>query len=246
MCTLAPRLLAIDSSTETLHLALCAGPQEWVCALEGGAQASATVVPALQDLLAQAGLQPRDLDAIAFGRGPGAFTGLRTACAVAQGLALGAGCPVLALDTLMAVAESAHALGAGNEVWAAQDARMGEIYAARYRRHADGSARWQCLSEPMLHEPATLVQALQDTPAATLAGNAVALLGTDAPRGSLANATPEGAALLRLARTAWADGHALDAALALPIYVRDKVAQTTAEREAHKAAQLGASTVAGA
>lgn len=237
MCTPAPRLLAIDSSTETLHLALCAGPQAWFRALAGGAQASATVVPAILELLQQAGLQPRDLDAIAFGRGPGAFTGLRTACAVAQGLALGAGRPVLALDTLMAVAESAHALGAGDDVWAAQDARMGEIYAARYRRDPGGNARWECLSAPLLHDPDTLAQALRDTPGSVLAGNAVALLGAAPLHGAFGHAASDGPALLRLARTAWADGHGLDAALALPIYVRDKVAQTTEEREALKAAQ---------
>lgn len=240
MYTPAPRLLAIDSSTETLHLALCAGSQTWFRALAGGARASATVVPAVMDLLAQAGLQPRDLDAIAFGRGPGAFTGLRTACAVAQGLALGAGRPVLALDTLMAVAESAHALGGGTDIWAAQDARMGEIYAARYRRDPDGSARWERLTDPLLHDPGTLAQALQDPPGPVLAGNAVALLGDNAPRDAIGNAAPDGPALLRLALTAWADGQGLDAALALPIYVRDKVAQTTVEREALKAAQHAA------
>jgi len=100
------KLLAFDTSTETLSIAVGAGAGRPVLETSrpGGAQASAALIPAIQDLLRQAGLALEELDAIAFGRGPGSFTGLRTATAVAQGLGFGAGVPVLPIDTLLAVA----------------------------------------------------------------------------------------------------------------------------------------------
>ena len=110
----SPRLLAVDTATDTVHLVLVDGPDRLVRALPGGAQASATLLPQVAALLAEAGLALRDLDAIGYGRGPGAFTGLRTACAIAQGLAVGAGRPMLALDTLAAPGSQVdHARGRG-------------------------------------------------------------------------------------------------------------------------------------
>jgi tRNA threonylcarbamoyladenosine biosynthesis protein TsaB len=134
-----PCLLALDSSTDALALALHTAQGRWHLNEAGGAAASARIVPAAQALLAQAGIGFAALDAIAFGAGPGAFTGLRTACAVAQGLAFGAGKPVLALDSLMIVAEDAWGLepAASGLHWVAVDARMDEAYAAAYRRQAD-------------------------------------------------------------------------------------------------------------
>jgi tRNA threonylcarbamoyladenosine biosynthesis protein TsaB len=100
----------------------------------GGAQASTTLVPAILGLMAQAGLRFPELNAIVFGRGPGSFTGLRTACSVAQGLGLGAGegTPLLPVDTLLAVAEDARHRHGVRQVVAMLDARMDEIYLANY------------------------------------------------------------------------------------------------------------------
>ena len=239
MPDVSPCLLSLDTATETLHLGLVRAGREWVQALPGGAQASETLMPGLQALLAEAGCPLSDLQAIAFGRGPGAFTGLRTACALAQGLALGLGLPVIPIDTLLAVAESARRSGAGATVCAAQDARMGQIYAAVYRQAADGA--WSTLSEPALLHPPALIAALQAWPEAELAGNALevhapALAALDHRRWP--QAQPDGAALLALARRAWAAGEGIDPALALPLYVRDKVAETTAERAAAQARVL--------
>jgi tRNA threonylcarbamoyladenosine biosynthesis protein TsaB len=221
------KLLAFDTSTETLSLAVTAGGGAPVLehTAPGGPQASAALIPALQALLARAGLALADLDAIAFGRGPGSFTGLRTATAVAQGLGFGAGVPVLPIDTLLAVAEEARGLHGAARVMAVLDARMGEVYAAAYEQ-VDG--RWLTRQEPALARPEDVV-----VPAGwVLAGNALDLLPVAAQRVPV---LPTGRALLRLAPAALAAGGPHGAAQALPLYIRDKVAQTTEERAADRA-----------
>jgi tRNA threonylcarbamoyladenosine biosynthesis protein TsaB len=238
-----PRLLALDASTDTIHLALVVDARLWCRAVPGGAQSSAVLLPTIQSLLAEAGLTLRELDGLGFGRGPGAFTGLRTACAVAQGLALGAERPLFALDTLALVAESALRQGAPQRLWVAMDARMGEIYAALWQRQGDADADWQAQTEVGLYTPAQLVAAIHAQPAA-LAGNAVtahAELAVQAGVAAWPLARPDGEALAALVARAYSHGTGLDPALALPLYVRDKVAQTTAERAATKRAKdLGA------
>lgn len=224
-----PLILALDSSTDAMALALVAPGQSRVFEAAGGAQASARLLPEVKALLAGAGAVMADLDAIAFGQGPGAFTGLRTACAVAQGLAFGLDKPVLAIDSLMLVAEDARAQGAGDDVWVAMDARIGEIYAAHYRWVAGA---WAVVEAPALYAPATLA-ARWGQPVA-VAGSALAVyaegLGTW-PR-AWPQARSRAEALGALALAAWERGETRDAAEALPVYVRDKVAFTTAEREA--------------
>src|SRR5689334_11115577 len=129
------KLLALDTATESMAVAVAHGDVSLATNAEGGARASEHLIPAALELLARAGLAPTDLDAIAFGQGPGAFTGLRTAVSVAQGLAFGIGCPVLPIDSLLIVAEDARAQALGVdgtepfELWVAMDARMDEVYA---------------------------------------------------------------------------------------------------------------------
>lgn len=232
-----PVLLALDTSTEQLAVALLAGGRTLTLAEAGGPRASARLLPAVQALLAEAGLAVSALDAVAFGRGPGAFTGLRTACAVAQGLAYGAGRPVLALDSLAIVADDARAQhgDAAAEVAVAMDARMDEVYAAVYAW--DGSG-WQVREAAALWPVALLAAQWHAAPPACVAGTALAAFGDRLPTGRALRVPAEqdrAAALARLAAQAWARGEAIDPALALPLYVRDKVALTTAEREARKA-----------
>jgi len=237
------QLLALETSTDRVSLALLRtandGTQRvWQQHGAGGAQASATLIPALLDLLRQAGLALAQLDAICFGAGPGAFTGLRTACAVAQGLAFGAGVPVLAVNTLHALAEearhSAWAQRARGQVLALLDARMDEMYCARWS--FDG-AHWQELQGAALVKPEA--DLLLDLPAAPgqflgLAGNVFDVYGArlGKPLAALPRCAcaPTAQAMLRLAPALLAAGLALPAQHALPLYVRDKVAQTTAER----------------
>ncbi|HTH81275.1 MAG TPA: tRNA (adenosine(37)-N6)-threonylcarbamoyltransferase complex dimerization subunit type 1 TsaB [Ramlibacter sp.] len=218
-------LLAFDTSTETLRAAaLRSGTSAIEQEGAGGAQASACLLPLLQSLLARAGLALRDLDAIVFGRGPGSFTGLRTACSVAQGLAFGANVPVLGIDTLLAVAEDARRRCGASRVVALLDARMGEIYMGHYVH--DGAA-WQRDGDILLARP----EAVRVPEGFVLAGNAFGIYGDalpkDAPR---VDAVPSATAMLRLAPALIAAGGAHDAAQALPVYIRDKVAQTTEER----------------
>lgn len=236
-------LLAFDTSTEVLAVA-AAGPRG-ECAWNGpgGAAASAQLVPTITTVLDRAGLVLADVAAIAFGRGPGAFTGLRTSCAVAQGLGFGLARPVLPLDSLLIVAEDALESrpdpGAPGIVAVAMDARMDEIYGGIYERQGSG---WVTRLAPALYGLAEWNVVLDQHAGAVhlLAGSAPGAFGVrlHVPAGVEVRATERdrAAALLRLARRAFEAGAAVDAAQALPMYLRDKVALTTAERAAAKAA----------
>lgn len=234
-------LLALDTATDRVHLALVDAAGCHAQVLPGGAQASTTLLPAAEVLLADRGLTWAQVRGVACGLGPGAFTGLRTACSVAQGLALGLGCPTLGLNTLMAVAEDARlrqpeAVSPGQRVWVLQDARMSELYVAAF--DWDGVVWTEAVAPALwpLDEPARR-WAAEPGGSLVLAGSGVAVLPPETRDALMpvvrhhdAEACPSGAALGRLAQVAWARGERLDAALLLPRYVRDKVAQTTAER----------------
>jgi tRNA threonylcarbamoyladenosine biosynthesis protein TsaB len=238
----ASRLLAFDTSTDTMSVGVSHGPHQWLHTGPGAAQSSLTIIPTVLNLLAQAGLRLSELDAIVFGRGPGSFTGVRTACAVAQGLAAGSHRPVLPLDTLLALAEEARwqaqAQGLPSQaVSAVLDARMNEVYVQHFEDAAGGLSP---LGPCQLQRP----EALTYPPggARLVAGNAFDVYPElkAPPAGSRClHALPTAAALLRLAASRL--DQAVPAAQALPLYVRDKVAQTTEERMAAKAAHAAAS-----
>jgi len=264
-------VLAFDTSTERLAAGLqcAAGPLTVLAA--GGPMASAALLPALRALLDQAGLGWSELDAIAFGQGPGAFTGLRTACAVAQGLGLGLGLPLLPIDSLLIVAEDARGQSLVDadadqdlDVVVLMDARMDEIYAGRYRwcRGAwsvpvapalytlGGLARlWDTAGDdsdlgldPDVGIDLDVVRDVDAGSGLVLAGSALLAFADRLALPTGARRCPHeqdrAAALLRLAVMAQAAGSGLDAADALPLYLRDKVAQTTEERSALRAAKL--------
>jgi tRNA threonylcarbamoyladenosine biosynthesis protein TsaB len=231
------RFLAFDTSTETLSVGVGLGEQLWLHSGPGAAQASTTLIPSILSLLKQAGLQLRDLDAIVFGRGPGSFTGLRTACAVAQGLAFGSGRPVLAIDTLHAVAEAArHAEPDTACISAVLDARMNEVYVQHFRvegPHLQALAACQlCAPEAVTWPGSDRVQRHRAAGNALRAYNGrLPALPTDS---AWIEALPTAAALLRLAPQRL--DQAVPADQALPLYIRDKVALTTEERAAAQAA----------
>ncbi len=248
-------LLAFDTSTDVLSIAVARGAaaanwQMWHHTGAGGAQASAALIPAILQLMGQANLTLNQLDAIAFGRGPGSFTGLRTACSVAQGLALGAGVPVLPIDTLLAVAEDArHQLGnpAQMQVIAVLDARMDQVYSAQY---ALESGQWTQQGDYRLSKPeelldgaAAVISSQSGSHPWRMAGNASPMYGARLPALGLPpiSALPSALAMLRLAPQLLTQGMALPADQALPLYIRDKVAQTTAERELERSPLKSAS-----
>lgn len=223
-------ILAIETSTEYCSVALWQdGAVSERCELVG--QKHSEVLLAMLDaLLKEAGIKVKRVDGIAFGKGPGSFTGVRIACGVAQGLALGANLKVVGVCTLAALAQAS-----GKErVIAAIDARMGEIYFAAYEK-CDGD--WVTVIEPCLckAELAPMVAgekwfgvgsgfAVND--AALSARYRKQLSGVDA------QAVPQASAVARLAAIEFAKGNAVDAAQALPLYLRDKVALKTGERVA--------------
>jgi len=231
-------LLAFDTSTEWMSMAVQRHGQAqlWQHHAAGGALTSTQLIPQILALMAQADLRLDALDALVFGAGPGSFTGLRSACAVAQGLAYGAGIPVLPVNTLMAVAEEARFqrnTGEGCQVLAMLDARMDEIYAQYYYYQ---SGLWLSDKGCSLIKPEDInVTEVLDM-GTLLAGNVFDAFGPRLPQTRRVHALPSATALLRLAPALLAAGGAVAAAQALPTYVRDKVAQTTQERAAIKAA----------
>ena len=254
-------LMALDTSTDRLCVVLCLGGAVFAHEEPGGSQASQRLLPAAQELLARQGLQWRDLDGLGFGQGPGAFTGLRGACAAVQGLALGLGLSAVAVPSLRIVAEDARwqALNSGVlgayqacTVRVAVDARMGQVYDDA--AHWDGH-RWHVLSQPAVRSPAEVAaewrkelavnRAGGDGEVITLcAGSGLVLMPAeeaDHLRSSCAMWIPieqgRGAALARCLMAAWTQGPRLDAAQVMPLYVRDRVALTTAERAAERQAQ---------
>lgn len=220
-------LLALETATDQGSVALWRDGLLLARECPAGEQSSLTLLPLVQTLVAEAGLTLADLDGIAFGAGPGAFTGLRVACGVAQGLAVALDIPVLPVVTLEALA-----LADGHDQVAVYlDARMGEVYCGAYRRQGDGleALGSLCVTPP---EAAPVPQeagwhACGNGPAAYPA-LAERLMAQAIPLGP--ERVPTAAAVAQLAAPRLARGEGLDPALAAPLYVRDKVAFTVAER----------------
>ncbi|KAF1013718.1 MAG: tRNA threonylcarbamoyladenosine biosynthesis protein TsaB [Burkholderia gladioli] len=248
-------LLAIETSTEFCSVALIAAsaaapvftaPRIWFRHDETGAVSSMRVLPAVREVLDEAGFTLADCVAIAFGTGPGSFTGLRTATGIAQGLAFGRSLPVVPVGTLAACAEHArlNALDAGGSaptrVLAALDARMDEVYWADYVWD-EIAGDWRTQQPAALD---TLGLRITPTEPFTLAGNAAAAFGERFPLVALAAhvdgaALPHAVPLAQLALRAFRADRVMPADQAVPEYVRNKVAQTTAERIAERAAREG-------
>jgi tRNA threonylcarbamoyladenosine biosynthesis protein TsaB len=240
MSSLSPCLLAFDTSTQALAVALRCEACSYAANTAGGAAASAALLPQVHALLQQASTSLQQVQAIAFGAGPGAFTGLRTACAVAQGLGLGLHRPLLPIDSLLIVAEDARVQAGVDapsfDVLVAMDARMDEIYAGRYLWQC---GRWQVTQAPALLGVPDFLHWLAQAPASVAAGSALQAFASRVPwpvsTRLMADEHDRAAALLRLAVMAHDSGQGIAAELALPLYLRDKVASTTAERAAARA-----------
>ena len=244
--------LAIETSTDILSLAIAStqgdSSEVWTHTSQGGAQSSQLVLPEIVRLMDGAQIGFTDLTAVVFGKGPGSFTGLRTACSVAQGLAFGAGVPVLPIDTLLAVAEDARDQSLQQQqqqkqhqieqlpeqtqrFFVAMDARMDQVYTAAYEWRSE----WQCVQAPSVQSPEDICLPTEwkdlDFTTVGNAWDAFATRWSTTLSVKHMHATPTAQALLRLAPIAFEQGLAVLPEQALPIYIRDKVAQTTQERE---------------
>ena len=224
------RILAIDCSTE--WLAVAAGDEaSSIERREAAGQAhSQRALPLVNLLLSECGWKLADLHGIAFGAGPGSFTGVRIACGIAQGLALGASLPVVPVATLEALAQTAWRMHGEERVVACLDARMQEVYVAAFEREASA---WREVVAPMVRKPDDVVIA----PGAWFgAGEGFATYPALPKRLSLhgldATILPTASAILELALPRIAAGLGVDAAHALPLYVRHRVALTSTERAA--------------
>ena len=225
-------LLALDTSTEFLSLALTKDDRIFTHYQAAGSAASQLVLPQIQVLLDAANMQLKDLDGIAFGAGPGAFTGVRIASGVAQGLGYGANLPVVGINTLTAAAEASGQ----QKVIVCLDARMGEIYHAALIKE---NGIWIEISATKVCKPqaAPLIEgndwlgvgsgwaAYSEVLTQIYANNLSRLSNF------IAEITPTAEAILRLALPTFESGQAKPAAEAMPIYIRNRVALTKLERE---------------
>lgn len=225
-------ILAIETSSELASVALLHNDRTFAHEAAGVQTHSQTVLPLVQALLAQAGLTLAQCDALAFGAGPGSFTGVRTACGVAQGLAFGADLPVVPVVTLQAAAQACRDISGASDVLVVLDARMDEVYWAQYR-YLDG---WQTVVAPTLSAPSAV------SPEGTVmaCGNGLSayssVFGQASFSGMHPAVMPHAIQVAQLAQAEFEAGRAVHAREAQPIYLRNKVAFTTAERMAKVAA----------
>lgn len=224
-------LLAIETSTELCSVALLKDGALFVEEAMAENRHSQMLVPMIRRVLERAHLAPVAMDAFAFGQGPGSFTGIRIACGIVQGLAFGAGRPVVPIPSLLALAEQSHE----RRVVAALDARMNEAYIAAYARNGED---WDEVVAPRLADAATLPALPGRQWAATGSGFERLPWLRDAYRDSVemryGSDLPRAGAVARLAARRLARGASVPAAEAAPLYLRDKVALTSEERKARR------------
>jgi tRNA threonylcarbamoyladenosine biosynthesis protein TsaB len=253
-------ILAIESSSELASVALYQIDDQSPAANLTGANGvvrhravrgvqshSENILPMVQALLAEAGIVLGQCDAIAFGAGPGSFTGVRTACAIAQGLAYGCGAPVVAVDTLAAAALACFEKSMEADVVVALDARMGQVYWAKYTFDLVETAEYKNVIPPRLDDPASLAALLasQNKNAFVACGNGFHvyrhffkdmpwLIGLDknveVDEDTQISLMPHAAQVATLGYHLYKAGKATLASHAQPIYLRNDVALTTAQR----------------
>lgn len=236
-------LLALETSTERLSIAILRGGESFIREVDAGQRHSELALPLLHDLLREARLDLPQFDAIAFGQGPGSFTGVRIACGLAQGLALGIGKRLVPVPTQMALAAQTGA----THVIVAIDARMGELYFAAYMQDTAAFGGWRAEVAPMLVKPSALPPLTGTGWRAT--GSAFDLAALEVQMANSYNgqiesvihgSLPRALDVATIAR--WQLQNAgMESAIppehAAPLYLRNKVAMTIDERRDHHAAK---------
>ena len=222
-------ILALETSTEQCSVALLSGDTLILRLVNAGQRHSELILPMVKEVVGEAKLRLSQVDGIAFGAGPGSFTGLRIACGVAQGLAFGAGIRVAPIGTLLALAAATRA----ERVIACLDARMGEIYHAAYEWEA-GS--WREVSAPVVCAAEAAPMLSGDNWLGCGSGfaaypEALAQRYRGQLHDTLPGSFPHAREIVKLALPVFAAGAGLAAEAASPVYVRDRVALTTAEQK---------------
>jgi tRNA threonylcarbamoyladenosine biosynthesis protein TsaB len=227
---MSTKILAVDTSTENCSVALIMG-DEIISRCEYAPREHTTkILPMVDTVLAEGGVKLTQLDALAFGRGPGSFTGVRIGIGIAQGLAFGADLPMVGISTLMTMAQGTYRTHQSEQVLTAIDARMGEIYWGQYRRQIDGD--WLLQGKERVIAPDALVQELNanqtDSGIWLTAGTGWesyaelrSQLNLNAQKGEILY--PDSQDMIVLAKYALARGEAVSAEDASPVYVRDTV-----------------------
>ena len=222
-------LLAVETSTELCSVALLREADLFVEEVHAPNQHAERLMPLIAKVLERARLSPKSMDAFAFGQGPGSFTGIRIACGVIQGLAFGAARPVIAVPSLLALAEQANE----NRVIAAIDARLGEAWLAAYSRMGGD---WQAVIEPVLAKEGALPPLPGHSWIATGSGfDAFSWLRSTYARSvshRIEGDLPRAGSIVRIAARRLARGEVLAPDESAPLYLREKVALTTNERQA--------------
>ena len=225
-------ILALDTSTEYLSLALQLESRMFHYDTLAGQSHSQQILPQIRALLNKANIELTDLDGIAFGAGPGSFTGVRIACGVAQGLAFGVNLPVVSVNTLMALAETSFKACGAVKVIACLDARMGEVYHAAFEKKDN---IWQEVSPCGLFKPYSVPAVdgggwLGAGSGWLTYGEQLSAIYSSQIHQAFAQALPSAEAVLTIAQPIFSAGLGKPASEAAPIYIRNKVALKTTER----------------
>ncbi|UTZ25905.1 tRNA (adenosine(37)-N6)-threonylcarbamoyltransferase complex dimerization subunit type 1 TsaB [Vibrio campbellii] len=224
---MSAKILAIDTATENCSVALLVNDRVISRSKVAPRDHTKKVLPMVDEVLKEAGLTLQDLDALAFGRGPGSFTGVRIGIGIAQGLAFGADLPMIGVSTLAAMAQASYRLHGATDVAVAIDARMSEVYWARYTRQENGE--WAGVDAECVIPPARLAEEAQaDDKTWTKAGT-----GWDAYQEDLGklplNLTsgdvlyPDSQDIVILAEQELKKGNTVPVEESSPVYLRDNV-----------------------
>ncbi|WP_260259376.1 tRNA (adenosine(37)-N6)-threonylcarbamoyltransferase complex dimerization subunit type 1 TsaB [Vibrio intestinalis] len=225
---MSAKILALDTATENCSVALLVDDKVYARSEVAPRDHTKKVLPMVDEVLKEAGLTLADLDALAFGRGPGSFTGVRIGIGIAQGLAFGAELPMIGVSTLEAMAQGSYRVHGVTDVACAIDARMSEVYWGRYSRQENGE--WAAVDAECVIAPANLVEQLTaDEQTWTTAGTGWAayqdeLAGLTISRNAGDVQFPDAQDIVQVAKFAWQKGETVSAEEASPVYLRDTVA----------------------
>ena len=223
------KLLALDTATEQCSVALMLDDVRITRCVQTPRAHADLILPMIQEVLAEAGTTMKQLDAIAFGRGPGAFTGVRIAIGVAQGLAFACDLPVIGISNLAAVAQ--QAASTAGDILICMDARMNEVYWARFKFAED--ALVIAINDERVSGPDQVIAAMSE-----IGQDAVIALGTGFKAYPALcagikhtelndSALPRANEIASLAQRDFRLGLAVDPAAAQPVYLRDQVTHVT-------------------